>query len=66
MRFIEQYDKVFKNDIVINCGREECKKLIHLADIVGKDFCTDYGNEHNGMMNIENIQELKSYLLLYL
>lgn len=66
MDFILQYDKVFKNDIVTNCGREECKKLIYLAHIVGKDFCDDYGNEYTGMMNIENIQKLRNHILIYI
>ena len=63
LNFFNQYDRVFKNDIVTNCGREECKKLIFLAYLIETNICSDYGNEHTGMMNIENIQKLRNYSL---
>ena len=53
--FKKQYHVVFDDEGNIKaCGRENCKKLIHLA----KSFSTEFGNEDTGMMNPNAIKDL--------
>ena len=62
--FAKQYDIVFKNNVVTNCGRKECRKLINLAKEIDKN--NDYDDELTGFMNIENIQKLRNQLKMFL
>lgn len=57
-KLLVQYEKTFNPDKTQKvCGRETCMKLISLCEeYTGrKDY---FGNKENGMMNIENIQNL--------
>jgi hypothetical protein len=56
-KFIVQYFEVFNEDGSVKlCGRENCKKLIALADQL--DDSESHGNIENGNMNIESIKSV--------
>ena len=56
------YNKVFTPDGDIKpCGREMCKNLISLCDII-TDTKDKYGDKEKGFMDVKSIKELKATL----
>lgn len=48
--FLKTYDEVFdENGCIRNCGREKCKKLINIANML--DPSAKYGDSNSGMIN---------------
>jgi hypothetical protein len=55
--FVAEYKKVFnESEAVRVCGREECKRLIQLADEI--DNSVEHGRAEVGMMNTDSIKSL--------
>lgn len=55
--FMKAYQMVFnERGETRNCGRNACIRLIKMCQELDPE--TDYGNEGNGYMNIENIKAL--------
>lgn len=64
--FLEVYGQVFDVDgKVCVVGRDKTKRLICLAELVGKDVgnVRDYGSVATGFMNVQNIHALRNSLL---
>lgn len=60
--FLAQYNRVFDTDGKVKlCSREECKKLIELANKINPEV--NYGRIRFGMMEIENMHKLHEELL---
>ena len=56
--FDELFCEVFDEDYNIKpCGREKCKQLIHLCNILNYEY--QFGDEETGFMNVPNIIFLK-------
>lgn len=56
--YIRLFSKVFdENNNVKACGRENCKQLIELADLIEKG--KKHGNILTGCMNVDSVIELK-------
>ena len=59
--FIEQFDKVFDKDGNVKaCGRDNCKKLISIANEISKE--ANYGDIQTGMMNVISMKSLRDSL----
>jgi hypothetical protein len=55
--FITEYKKVFnESNQIKTCGREECKRLIELADDI--ETSVKHGCTKTGMMNTDSIKTL--------
>ena len=54
-KILNQYNKVFIDEKVIACGRNECIKLIELLNLKYSDV--DFGNSQTGFLNIDNIKK---------
>ena len=60
-RVLEQLNVVLdENGHPKACGRENCKKVIHLAEILRPGV--DFGDVETGYMNVENLFDLKKEL----
>ena len=58
LEFIRKYREVFNiSESIVLCGREKCKELIAICKEL--DGNTDYGNLDTGMMNVDNIYNLR-------
>lgn len=59
--FIEQFDRVFDKDGNVKaCGRDNCKKLISMANEISSE--ANYGNIQTGMMNVVSMKSLRDSL----
>jgi len=62
----EQYNRCIANGSITVCGREECKKLINLANKVVNCHAyngpTDFGNAETGFVNLHDVTKLYEHL----
>ncbi len=59
--FVEQFDKVFDKDGNVKaCGRDNCKKLISMANAISNE--ANYGDIQTGMMNVVSMKSLRDSL----
>lgn len=61
--FMEQYNVCIENGKPKVCTREECSKLIVMANKINSAYhifseSVSFGNEHTGFMNIDELAKL--------
>lgn len=59
--FIKVYYEVFdEKGHIMACGRDKCKELIALADLIENE---NHGNKETGFLNVSKIRSLKNRIM---